>query len=135
MNVAKVLSKTDLPSLVLDKQNRVLGCNESYIEKIAAGNISPAGLLMGEFLECVNSYSPEGCGQTHHCGDCAIRQAASKTLKTGKAVKYIPAYITRFEDNRKVRKELLISATPVGKNVQVTVETLFKTLEPLPPKK
>jgi hypothetical protein len=109
--------------LVVNRDLRVIAYNEICLEKLCDSAPKPNGLLPGEFLECHNATLPERCGASPACLDCALRQTASHTLRTGETQKYVPAVITGKKGGLRVRREFMVSTEKLGDMAQITVET------------
>jgi len=129
-DMVKFLETLAHPALLVNQDLRVVAYNENCLRNLCNGTPQPKGLLGGEFLGCQNALLPERCGGSVACLDCAIRQAAAQTLRTGKPQRNIRAHLTRMEGNRKVRLELLVSTDKLGDLVQIIVNSFFTVMEP-----
>jgi hypothetical protein len=124
------LDTVGFPAMMVDKDLRVIAYNKSCLLELCGLQAKPTGLLPGEFLECHNASLPERCGASPACLDCAIRQTAIGTMRTGESQNYVPAIIAGEDEGRRVRREYIISTDKVGDLVRITVEKLVTVLEP-----
>jgi hypothetical protein len=124
------LDTVGYPAMMVDKDLRVIAYNKNCLLELCDLVPKPTGLLPGEFLECHNASLPERCGASPACLDCAIRQTASGTMRTGESQNYVPAIIAGTDGNRRVRREFMISTDKVGDLVQITIEKVVTVLEP-----
>ena len=124
------LETIPLPTLVVNPDLRVVAYNEKYLKNLSGGKAKSIGLLTGEFMDCQNALREERCGGSAACLDCAIRQTAVKTLKTGKPQNDVRAFLDQLFGGHKQRLELLLYTNKLGHLIQITIRTFFIVLEP-----
>lgn len=81
------------PVVLLNPELRVIHINPKAEGLAQKENSTATGHLPGEVFECAYSSLPKGCGNTIHCGGCAMRRAVEATQKTGVAQIGIPAKV------------------------------------------
>ncbi len=83
------------------------------------------GLLGGEVLGCLNSFSGQGCGKSPACGVCPVRSAVLRTLDTGEGVRDAEGSITLLRNSEEITLDLLISTVPIrDENCEKVLVTL-----------
>jgi hypothetical protein len=123
MVLSNYLDSFDVPMMVISDDVRVMAYNQAYFKAFCAGKEKPKGLLGGEFLGCVNSHLPEGCGKSSLCPDCGIRRAIVETLKSNRPQERVPVVLKTIVKGKLTEMKLEISTAKVGQTVQVTVYT------------
>jgi len=72
------------------------------------------GRRPGDAIGCLTALTdPRGCGYGEACGECAIRQAALDTLRTGARHDGVEAWIPRTMDGKVERRCLLLYTSPL----------------------
>lgn len=120
MPVDEYLDDLSVPVLLLDGEARVVAMNGKLADLLGADRSTAIrGVTIGEAFACVHSRLPEGCGQTVHCRECAVRRSVEEVARTGKARERVPAYL----DVEGGRIDLRLSARPAKAGVvQVKIE-------------
>jgi PAS domain-containing protein len=129
MSLAEYLDRFSFPVMLMEAEGRVVAANQAAGAMLDRDPAGMAGLLGGEALECVHARLPEGCGHTTHCATCAIRNAVTRTHRTGQPLTRVPARLK----GRKGSADLLISTALEGKLVRVTVEPAGQVARPSSP--
>jgi len=118
MQLGEYLDRFDAPVAAMTPEGRVIAINAAMAAATGVHSRDAAGLLGGEFMECVNSRLPDRCGHTVHCTSCAVRNAVEGTMATGEPTESIPAWVDRDGG----RLDMLISTTKQGEWVQLVIE-------------
>jgi PAS domain-containing protein len=115
---AEYLERFDFPVILVQEEGRVVAANRAAGAFLGRRPEDVVGLLGGEAMECAYARLPEGCGKTVHCPTCAIRNAVTRTHRTGARLRRLPARLRRSD--REV--DLLVSTTRERELVRVVVE-------------
>ncbi len=118
MHLGEYLDDLPAPVMVVDVEGRIVAANARMAAELGRDAREVRGLLGGEAMACAHARLPEGCGSTVHCRECTIRRTVSEVAATGRAVDRVRAYL-RTEAGR---RELHISARPIGGAVEITIE-------------
>jgi PAS domain-containing protein len=116
------LDGLDEPVFLADGDGRVRAANRRACSLVGkeAGDVEDQ--LGGDVIECVNARLPGGCGRTVHCEACAIRNAVSETIATGRPLTNVPASKDIRTDRGVVQKRLFISTERAGTLVLLRIE-------------
>lgn len=108
-NLQKFLNMLDAPVFLVDEDVNVLAANTLASAVIKKPIETIQGQICGNVLECINAFLPEGCGKTHDCPDCTIRNSVNETYKTGTPINHRPATISQKTGETENTSHLLIS--------------------------
>ncbi|HBA60989.1 MAG TPA: hypothetical protein DCZ92_09250 [Elusimicrobia bacterium] len=107
---AKVCAAMPVWLLIADKDMRIIYRNKAAINLLGRGKVYKTRL--GEALNCINS--TEGCGLSHECGHCPVRNSAKKVFKGG-AVERSRVTVSVADKRMKTTREvpMLLTASPI----------------------
>ncbi|NQT92019.1 MAG: PAS domain-containing sensor histidine kinase [Lentisphaerae bacterium] len=99
---------------VLDKQQRVIALNESFLHMTQTNDpIHVLGLRLGEAVSCIHaSDGPEGCGSGSYCATCGAARAVIESDERGRPVEKDCEITTRHDEQQSVL-DLRIRAAPL----------------------
>lgn len=82
--IGPILNAMPYPVFIVDEDVKIFGLNKA--SKSLLGD-QPELIIKrraGEILHCIHSYeSIEGCGRSHFCSDCIIRNSVNKAFENG----------------------------------------------------
>ncbi len=117
------LNKFEKPVFLITEEVKVGAGNQASLEFLQKTNKDIEGRLAGDVFECKFSKMQEGCGGTIHCKSCAIRNAISDTLKTGKSLIEVPAYPDLVSSSKR-RIKFLITTELVDNYVLLRIDDI-----------
>jgi len=120
LDLASFLEDFALPVAAVDGYGRVIAGNGILQRVLSKAPAEIRGFLGGEVMECKYARLPEGCGNTVHCRDCAIRQTVQRTIAERRDQTDVPAYLDRAEG----RMDMVISTRYVDGNVLLILESM-----------
>src|SRR6056297_1589573 len=78
----EIIDKIETPFFVIDKEStRFVTANDKFLSFINKSVNEIAKQLGGEVIGCIHSDKPGGCGGTHFCKDCPIRNFVQHTIE------------------------------------------------------
>ena len=86
------IGRFNFPILVVNENVELADANEKALEFAGKTSDEIVGQRGGEFLECIHSALPGGCGRTIHCKACTIRNSVRATYETGQPLINVDSY-------------------------------------------
>ncbi len=84
VEIVQLLDRLPDQILILNRDRRVVFCNEALLEYLGEDEISRIwGRLPGEVLQCQHATKEGGCGTTDHCMVCGALKSILKAQKGG----------------------------------------------------
>ena len=102
------LDKLKVPIFLVDKDGLMLTANKDARTLLGKDINEIKGMRGGEVIECAYAHLEGGCGRTHHCKSCTIRNLVMATHETGNSFHRVLAYpdINTGDGVRKMRFEI-----------------------------
>jgi PAS domain-containing protein len=116
--LGEYLDRFEAPVAAVDSDGRIIAINAAMAAMMGVASREAAGLLGGEFMECVHARLPDRCGGTVHCTACTVRSAVEHTMATGEAIARQPAHVNQPDG----RLDMFISTTRSGDHVQLVID-------------
>jgi PAS domain-containing protein len=120
LGLSQALDRVPAAVLVVDPEGRVLAANAAMARALGRDRDALLGLRGGEAMTCAFALLPEGCGNTVHCRECAIRRTVMAVYDDGRPRVGVRAYLRASA----AALDVVISARPYDGCVQVTVESV-----------
>ena len=119
----RIIDEFETPILVVDEDCRIVASNKlaSHIAGLGPSKRDYIGLLGGEAMRCEYADLPEGCGKTHHCVGCAIRNSVRTSMESGEPQKNVPVTLNRKDGEINLR----ISTEKIFSLVRISLKTDF----------
>lgn len=122
----KFLNQLGAPVLMVNSQGEVVLANNQALQFLDKDLASVRGFKGGDAMECAYAKLPQGCGNTKHCVACTIRKNVMATLKTGKSLRRVPAFLNRLERHSVHQIRFLISTKRVDEVVLLRIDEVIE---------
>jgi PAS domain S-box-containing protein len=124
-----LFEKAPLAMFMVDRDRRLCRLNEAAVAMTAKAAQETIGLRGGEVLRCVNAFSdPRGCGYSHACRHCVVRNTVMDTFETGRNHQSVEAPIPFKSESADDTMWVLVSTTllktAAGERVLVCLENI-----------
>ena len=129
--ITEYIEGIEAPVVMVAPDETINALNDRASELLGKSLSEVQGQKGGDVFECEYARLQGGCGETVHCSGCTIRNTVTETLRTGKPMRNIPAYLNRNSETRSERIELLITTEKIGGVVFLKIERM----EEAPPEK
>ena len=118
------LNTMELPVFAVDDDATILIANNASVKALGKKAEDLEMHKGGVAMECQYASLPGGCGNTHHCKGCTIRNNVTETFETGISKKHVPAYLEQGTEGAVQKLELLISTEKVGNVVLLRIDKI-----------
>lgn len=121
--LVEYLESQTTPTLTVSESGEIHYGNEAALSFL--GGTPRHYKQAGDVFGCQYAKLPEGCERAIHCSGCAIRQAITYTLETGRGAHHIPTTIRQQLGTQHRRLELYISTHIYGGVVFLHIDSVI----------
>ncbi len=100
--------------VLVDENGRAEMINDKGAAFSERGKSDLIGLLGGAVLNCLHSFTSDGCGRSLECDDCPVRTRVVSTLETGKPHIEKDGKLTLLRAGKEEIVDLLITTMPLN---------------------
>ncbi|MDR3553745.1 MAG: PAS domain S-box protein [Syntrophobacteraceae bacterium] len=126
--LTKIFESAPYIMMLVNKDGHVTNINRRGATFSGRPQEEIPGLLGGEVLGCLNSFTAKGCGSTPGCSACPVRTGIMRTFQTGRGFHDAEGQITVRRDSKDVTFQILINTALVrdgdSDNVLVTINDI-----------
>jgi len=117
-----------MPVFVVDEDVSILEYNKAAARFVGKGRPAVVGKRGGDVLNCINAlHTPEGCGHSSLCQECALRKAVRSATK-GRAVTRKWTNLEIKVKGKRLIKDLRVTCQPVAYQQQSFVLLILEGL-------
>jgi PAS domain S-box-containing protein len=121
-----MIENMPLVMLLLDRDRKIRKMNSAAVDFIRSQDSEIEDRRAGNVMHCINSInSPQGCGLSPDCFNCALRRIITDTFEKGISHKNVEMQFTRKQNDTLKKMTFLVSTTLIHSSNEILCLVCF----------